>query len=88
MKDELLKNTQNKIVGNTDKIESLFKEDEDYKLKLASQYDMLSYVGSEIDEVKMDHLTFFKIFHQLSGIEETMRYDHLVELDLKQKHLL
>jgi hypothetical protein len=24
---------------------------------------MLSYVGSDIDEVKMDHLTFFKIFH-------------------------
>lgn len=32
-------------------------------MKLATQYDMLSYVGSEIDEVKMDHLTFFKIYN-------------------------
>ncbi len=44
-------------------LDSLFQEDQDLKLKLASQYDMLSYVGSDIDEVKMDHLTFFKIFH-------------------------
>ena len=33
-------------------------------MKLATQYDMLSYVGSEIDEVKMDHLTFFKLFNK------------------------
>jgi len=44
-------------------------------MRLASQYDMLSYVGSEIDEVKMDHLTFFKIFHQLPAIEENLRFD-------------
>ncbi len=69
-------------------IENLFKEDEDLKLKLASQYDMLSYVGSEIDEVKMDHLTFFKIFHQLPSIEDAIRFDHVVELDTKQQALL
>ena len=44
-------------------------------MKLATQYDMLSYVGSDIDEVKMDHLTFFKIFHSLNRVEETIRYD-------------
>jgi hypothetical protein len=49
---------------------------------------MLSYVGSEIDEVKMDHLTFFKVFHQLPGIEETIRFDHTIELDTKQQALL
>jgi hypothetical protein len=49
---------------------------------------MLSYVGSDIDEVKMDHLTFFKIFHQLPQIEETIRFDHAIELDTKQQALL
>lgn len=52
-------------------------------MRLASQYDMLSYVGSDIDEVKMDHLTFFKIFHSLPAIEESMRYDQAIELDIK-----
>jgi len=28
---------------------------------------MLSFVGSEIDEIKMDHLTFFKIFNKTWG---------------------
>lgn len=85
MRDDLIHHNSN---TKNDRIESLFQEDEDYKLKLASQYDMLSYVGSEIDEVKMDHLTFFKIFHRLPGIEESMRYDLLVEQDRKQKHFL
>lgn len=49
---------------------------------------MLSYVGSEIDELKMDHLTFFKIFHQLPQFEEKVRFDHIVELDTKQQALL
>lgn len=48
-------------------IEKLFSEDQEYKMKLANQYDMLSYVGSEIDEVKMDHLTFVKIYNQYWG---------------------
>jgi hypothetical protein len=52
-------------------------------MKLATQYDMLSYVGSDIDEVKMDHLTFFKIFHSLSSVEETVRFDQSIETDLK-----
>lgn len=64
-------------------IENLFQEDQELKLKLASQYDMLSYVGSDIDEVKMDHLTFFRIFHQLPSIEENIRFDHAIELDTK-----
>ena len=64
-------------------IEALFDEDQDLKMKLATQYDMLSYVGSDIDEVKMDHLTFFKIFHSLSSVEETVRFDQSIETDLK-----
>jgi hypothetical protein len=44
---------------------------------------MLSYVGSEIDEVKMDQLTFFRIFHHLPQIEETLRFDQVIELDTK-----
>ena len=44
---------------------------------------MLSYVGSEIDEVKMDQLTFFRIFHHLPQLEETIRFDHAIELDTK-----
>lgn len=52
-------------------------------MRLASQYDMLSYVGSDIDEVKMDHLTFFKIFHSLPALEENLRFDHVTELDIK-----
>ena len=49
---------------------------------------MLSYVGSDIDEVKMDHLIFFKIFHKLPSNEETLRYDQIIELDVKQQALL
>ena len=36
----------------------------------------------------MDHLTFFRIFHQLPSIEENIRFDQAVELDTKQKALL
>ena len=43
---------------------------------------MLSDVGSEIDEVKMDHLTFFKVFHSLAGGEERMRFERVVEMDV------
>jgi hypothetical protein len=57
-------------------------------MRLASQYDMLSYVGSDIDEVKMDHLTFFKIFHSLPALEENLRFDHVTELDIKQQAIL
>ena len=49
---------------------------------------MLSYVGSEIDEVKMDHYTFFRIFHSLPALEDNLRYDHATELDVKQQALL
>jgi hypothetical protein len=49
---------------------------------------MLSYVGSEIDEMKMDHLTFFKIYHTLQSHEDNIRYDQLVSLDIKQQALL
>jgi hypothetical protein len=62
-------------------LEDLFSEDQEYKMKLASQYDMLSYVGSDIDEVKMDHLTFFQIYHSLSTLEDTIRFDLQVEYD-------
>jgi hypothetical protein len=70
-----------------EQIESIFKEDEELKMRLASQYDMLSYVGSEIDEVKMDHYTFFRIFHSLPALEEALRYDQVTELDTNQKAL-
>ncbi len=51
---------------------------------MASQYDMLSYVvGSDFDEVKMDHLTFFKIFHQLQSLEDNIKFDDVVEKDWK-----
>ena len=70
-------------------LDSLFQEDEDYKQKMASQYDMLSYVvGSDFDEVKMDHLTFFKIFHQLQSREDSIRFDEIVEKDWKQAAIL
>ena len=75
-------------VGPREAVEKLFSEDQDYKMKLASQYDMLSYVGSDIDEVRMDHLTFFKIFHSLGQLESKIRYDQVVELDTAQKSLL
>ncbi len=52
-------------------------------MRLASQYDMFTYVGSDIDEVKMDHLTFFKIFHSLTSNEEKIRFDRIVEYDHK-----
>ena len=55
---------------------------------MASQYDLLSFVGSDIDEVKMDHLTFFKVFHQLGGLEEALRYDLVLEHDPNQSALL
>lgn len=67
-----------------EQIENMFKEDEELKVRLASQYDMLSYVGSEIDEVKMDHYTFFRIFHSLPALEDNLRYDQAIELDVKQ----
>lgn len=57
-------------------------------MRLASQYDMLSYVGSDIDEVKMDHYTFFRLFHSLAAIEETIRFDQVVELDANQQALI
>lgn len=93
MKDTLLREAgqQNQVVVSaTDnyKIDKLFQEDEDYKLRMASQYDMLSYVGSDIDEVKMDHFTFFKIFHSLPKLEENLRFDQVIELDSKQSSLL
>lgn len=69
-------------------IDKLFSEDQDYKMKLASQYDMLSYVGSEIDEVKMDHLSFFKLYHLLQNAEESISYNLTVEFDKKQHALL
>ena len=49
---------------------------------------MLSYVGSDIDEVKMDHLTFFKIFHSLNAVEDALRFDHVTELDINQQSIL
>ena len=48
---------------------------------MASQYDMLSYVGSEIDEIKMDHLSFFKLFHQAMNSEESNEFDRFLEID-------
>jgi len=75
-------------VKGEQQIESIFKEDEELKVRLASQYDMLSYVGSEIDEVKMDHYTFFRIFHSLNALEDNLRYDHATELDAKHQSLL
>lgn len=71
-----------------EQIDSLFKEDAELKMRLASQYDMLSYVGSEIDEVKMDHYTFFRIFHSLPALEEAARFDLATELDTAQQALL
>lgn len=62
-------------------LDSLFNEDQDYKMKLASQYDMLSYVGSDIDEVKMDHLSFFRLFHELTGYEEAIKMEQQLEYD-------
>ena len=50
---------------------------------------MLSYVvGSDFDEVKMDHLTFFKIFHQLQSLEDNIKFEEIVEKDWKQASLL
>lgn len=54
--------TEGAIIDQEDKIKklnSIFKDDEEYKMKMATEHDMLSYVGSEIDEVKMDHLSFY-----------------------------
>lgn len=56
------------------------KEDQDLKIKMANEYDMLSFVGSDIDEVKMDHLTFFKIFHQGQLLED-QPLDYIFETD-------
>ena len=62
-------------------------------MKLATQYDMLSYVGSEIDEVKMDHLTFFKIYNQLWNplwLPESFEYklEQMLEIDQDIQSLL
>ncbi len=57
-------------------------------MKLASQYDMLSFVGSDIDEVKMDHLSFFKLYHLSQDSEKTQNYNLCVEYDQKQNALL
>lgn len=77
-----------KGLDNSSTIESLFKEDQEYKMKLASQYDMLSYVGSDIDDVKMDHLTFFKIFHSMADWEAKVEMDKLIEYDTNFAALL
>lgn len=69
-------------------LDSLFNEDQDYKMKLASQYDMLSYVGSDIDEVKMDHLSFFRLFHELQTYEDSIRMEQQLEFDPWVKSLL
>ncbi|CDW73308.1 UNKNOWN [Stylonychia lemnae] len=64
-------------------IEELFKEDQDLKMKLATQYDMLSFVGSDIDEIKMDHLTFFKIFNRLwGGVSDNNAYNNKETFEL------
>lgn len=49
---------------------------------------MLTNVGNNIDDVNMDHLTFFKIFHSLPALEDSLRFDHVVELDIKQQAIL
>ena len=48
---------------------------------MASQY---TEMFQDIDEVKMDHLTFFRIFHSLSQFEEQTRFDTAVEWDVYQ----
>lgn len=42
---------------------------------------MLSYVGSDIDEVKMDHLSFFRLFHELQGFEDAIKMEQQLEYD-------
>ena len=49
---------------------------------MASEYDMLSFVGSDIDEVKMDHLTFFKIYHTVSSKDEEFVINSNLATDL------
>lgn len=82
MKDILLDNLGVTKAAQTKEellIEELFNEDQDYKLKLATQYDMLSYVGSDIDEVKMDHLTFFKLYNKHWGANYDGNKEDLLE---------
>lgn len=96
MRDDLLMKDNSQQDGDkkdqVDIIEKLFSEDQEYKMKLANQYDMLSFVGSDIDEVKMDHLTFFKIFHQKWGVADQgngdLPFDFILEKDTRLSSLL
>lgn len=36
-------------------------------MRMATEYDMLSFVGSEIDEINMDHLSFLQLSFQGSN---------------------
>lgn len=85
MKEEYLntqtssdKALQTSIAKEVDKI---FDVDQDLKIKMATEYDMLSYVGSDIDEIKMDHLTFFKLFHQVQSMENKQNMIKYLETD-------
>lgn len=69
-------------------VEQIFESDQEYKMKMATEYDMLSYVGSDIDEIKMDHLTFFKLFHQVQSTENKHDLIKFLETDNKLKGIL
>lgn len=40
---------------------------------------MLSYVGSEIDEIRMDHMTFVKIYNNYWGPNQNVPLSELTD---------
>ncbi len=49
---------------------------------------MLSYVGSDIDEIQMDNLTFLKLQSSVLGRESELELMHMFETDLNNSLLL
>ena len=58
-------------------------------MKLATEYNMLSFVGSDIDDFKMDEYSYLKLVRQIqNGTDDSKPINLMVELDTHQSCLL
>lgn len=62
--------------------------DKEFEKKMSTEYNMLSYVGSEMDEVHMDNLQFLKMQPLILKKEFDLELISLFETDLSTQILL